>query len=247
MLKAIIVDDEIRCIENLNLIIENFCTGVEIIGTYREIDVAYDAIDSLKPDIVFLDVDMPPYTGFDLLRKYDELPFEVIFVTAYNYYAIDAIKFSALDYIMKPVKSDELQIAITKAKKRVLKQAKISTDYFRHLDSTSSQINKILINSAKKSELVSLEDIIYLEAAKSYTIIYLKSNKSIVCSQRNLKEYEELLKDKGFFRTHKSFLVNIKEIEAIDKQNGTEIITKQEQRIPLAFRRKNAFLKLFKI
>lgn len=247
MLKAIIIDDEIRCIENLNLIIENFCTGVEIIGTYREIDVAYNAIDSLKPDIVFLDVDMPPYTGFDLLRKYDELPFEVIFVTAYNYYAIDAIKFSALDYIMKPVKSDELQIAITKAKKRVLKQARISTDYFRHLDSTSSQINKILINSAKKSELVSLEDIIYLEAAKSYTIIYLKSNKSIVCSQRNLKEYEELLEDKGFFRTHKSFLVNIKEIEAIDKQNGTEIITKQEHRIPLAFRRKNAFLKLFKI
>lgn len=245
MLKAIIVDDEKRSIDNLAQLIQQYCSDIEVIDKLRDIDTAYDAIEKYHPDIVFLDIDMPPASGFDLLRKYEDIPFEVIFVTAYDFYAIDAIKFSAAYYIMKPVKIDELRAAIEKVKKTMHKKNKLYAQYFRELNLAENTHSKLMIHSLKKSEMISLESISYLKADGDYTIFYLKSGKNIICSQKSIKEYEEMLADKGFFRSHKSYMVNIQEIDSLDKTNGLELLLKDKSIIPLAYRRKNIFYKLF--
>lgn len=245
MLNAIIIDDEVRSLENLSLLLSKYCPEVTILSTADNINDAYIEIEKHKPELIFLDIDIPPDTGFDLLKKYDTIPFEVIFVTAYDFYAIDAIKFSALYYILKPIKVDELKSAIEKAKKKLSTNNSITTNFFKQLDVSNSKPSRIIINTIKETELIELENIYYLEAESVYTTFYLKDGKKITCSQKNLKDYEELLSDKGFFRTHRSFLVNINEVDYVDKSEGNEVILKNKMSIPLARRRKEEFLKLF--
>lgn len=245
MLNAIIIDDEVRSLENLSLLLSKYCPEVTILCTADNINDAYTEIEKHKPELIFLDIDIPPDTGFDLLKKYDTIPFEVIFVTAYDFYAIDAIKFSALYYILKPIKADELKSAIEKAKKKLSTNNSTTTNFFKQLDISNSKPSRIIINTIKETELIELKNIYYLEAESLYTTFYLKDGKKITCSQKNLKDYEELLSDKGFFRTHRSYLVNVNEVDYVDKSEGNEVILKNKMSIPLARRRKEEFLKLF--
>lgn len=244
---AILVDDETLSLDNIYQLITAYCPIIEVVAQSRSIDDAFEKIERLQPDIVFLDVDMPPYTGFDLIRRYEEIPFDFIFVTAYDFYAIDAIKFSASYYILKPIKIDELQFAIKKVINNLAKKNQSKSNYFKNIDLNSNQLNKLLISSSKSSEMISILDINYIQADESYSIIVLKNGKKHLCSQRNIKKYEEMLADKGFFRSHKSYLVNLNEIESINKIDGTELILKNQVSIPLAFRRKNIFFKLFNL
>jgi two-component system, LytTR family, response regulator len=241
MLTAIIVDDEKRSRDNLMDLLHQYCSDITILDSVSNINDAYTCIENLKPHIVFLDVDMPPYTGFDLLRKYDKIPFEVIFVTAYDFYAIDAIKFSALYYILKPVKVLELKEALSKAREKINDKVENSTQFFQELGTKSTPLQRIVVNSQRNTEIIALEDIYYLEADNVYITIHLKNNKKVICSQRSLNDYEEMLSDKGFFRTHRAYIVQLSEVESIDKTEGDEIILKNKQRIPLAKRRKQEF------
>ena len=244
MLKAIIVDDEDRSLENLAQLLDVYCSEIEIVATAKTIGDAFLSIETYKPSIVFLDIDMPPDTGFDLLKKYDELPFDVIFVTAYDYYAIDAIKFSALYYVMKPIKADELREAVTKAIKKHSKNNSIPAQFIKSLHGREEKLKRIVVNTLKESEIIDLSDIYYIEAENVYSILYLLGDKKLVCSQRSLKDYDEMLADKGFFRCHKSYLVNLSHIVSLDKQDNHDIILKNHTKIPLARRRKDELLSL---
>lgn len=245
-LKVILIDDERRCIDNLYRLLHRYCAdSIEILAKCRSVNEAYKAIEKFQPDMLFLDIDMPPLTGFDLLKRYEELPFEVVFVTAYDFYAIDAIKFSAAYYILKPVKIEELKEAIEKVRKTIHKRTKLSADYFRQLDLQSTQFTTLLIKSLKKSILIQLEDIIYLKAEGSYSTLFLKNGQKITCSQKCIKDYELMLMDKGFFRSHKSYLVAVKEIDSVDKSDLCELILKNQTRLPLAHRRRTIFERLF--
>lgn len=244
MIKAILVDDEERSIENLSKLLSSYCKEIEIVAKACSVKDAYAKIQEHRPDLVFLDIDMPPYTGFDLLKKYDELPFDVIFVTAYDYYAIDAIKFSALYYIMKPIKVEELKDAVAKAIKLNLKKNRVQTEFIKQLDTQKDKLKRIVINTIKESELIELENILYIEADNVYSTIHLSNSKKVICSQRSIKDYEEMLLDKGFFRCHKSFLVNIKQIAGLDRHEGSDIVLKDKTHIPLARRRKEELMSL---
>jgi two-component system LytT family response regulator len=244
MIKAILVDDEERSLENLTKLLQAYCKDVQILARANAVEDAYAKIQEHKPDLVFLDIDMPPDTGFDLLKKYHELPFDVIFVTAYDYYAIDAIKFSALYYIMKPIKADELKEAVAKAIKLNHKKNHVQTEFIKQLHPNQEKLQRLVVNTVKESELIDLENILYIQAENVYSTIYLTNAKKITCSQRSIKDYEEMLKDKGFFRCHKSYLVNIHQIARLDKQEGSEIILKDKSHIPLARRRKEELMSL---
>lgn len=246
MITAIIVDDEARSLDNLERMLSIHCPQVHILTSVNSVERAYQEIERLKPEIVFLDIDMPPYTGFDLLRKYEEIPFEIIFVTAFDYFAIDAIKFSASYYIIKPIDKEELILAVEKIDKNLNRTTVHKSNYFKSLNLESQRLDRILINSTKKSEIINLDAICYIKSDKDYSTFHLVSGKKITCSQRNLKDYEETLSDKGFFRTHKSYLVNLSQVESIDKLNGHTILLKTKDCIPLSFRRRNRFYSYFK-
>jgi two-component system, LytTR family, response regulator len=240
IITAILVDDETRSLENLSNMLKKYCPDVEILATCQSIDQAYADIIDKKPQLIFLDVDMPPYTGFDLLDRFDDLPFEVIFVTAFDHYAIDAIKFSALYYILKPIRVDELKKAIEKAHKKL----GISTvNYFNKIKDENNQIKRLVIKNQKGMDMIELDHIIYLEADNVYTVFQLIGAKQIV-SSKSLKDYELMLTDKGFFRSHKSFIVNLSHVKNLDTHDGNQINLSENTKVYLSERKKDAFLKI---
>lgn len=240
-MKALLVDDEIRSLDNLSALLRNYCPEIEIVSRCQNINVAFEQIELFNPEVVFLDVDMPPYTGFDLLRKYEELPFEVIFVTAFDHYSIEAIKFSALYYLLKPIKVDDLKDAIKKAKLKIERNQRLNTNYFQSILQNPNDIRRLVINGNKETDIIELDQILYIEASNSYSIFHLTGDKRIV-SSKSIKDYEQMLSTKGFFRVHKSFMVNISYVLSVEKVTGDVVILKNNQHIPLAVRRKDAFL-----
>lgn len=239
-ISAILVDDETRSLENISNMLTKYCPDVEILSACQSIDVAYAEILEKKPQLIFLDVDMPPYTGFDLLDQFEDLPFEVIFVTAFDHYAIDAIKFSALYYILKPIRVDELKKAIEKAHKKL----GISTiNYFNKIKDENNQIKRLVIKSHKGMDMIELDHIIYLEADNVYTMFHLIGAKQII-SSKTIKDYEIMLSDKGFYRAHKSFIVNLSHVKNLNTQEGSQINLSENHLVSLSEKKKEAFLKL---
>ena len=165
-MRAIIVDDEERSRRIIKSFIKSYCSIVQVVDEAEDIDSAYHSILEFKPELVFLDIDMPPYTGFDLLKKFDSIPFEIIFVTAYDYYAIDAIKFSALYYILKPIKVEELKAAIEKASIKLNNHSEVTTKYIKQLNPSS--LDRIVINTMKDAKLIVLDEIFYIESENIY-------------------------------------------------------------------------------
>lgn len=234
-IKAVILDDEERArLLNHNLI-STYCHQLEIVGIYSNIDEAYEGILLFKPDIVFLDIDIPPYTGFDLLRRLKPVFFEIIFITAFNHYAIDAIRFSALDYLMKPIKIDELQNAVARASVRI-NDKKSLAETNQPLDQTKG-ITKLVIQSQRGTDILDICDIIYFQAQNTYTEFYTSKGKTL--STKPMSEYEDMFQDKNFFRIHRSFMVNLDYVKSVDKSEGSQIILKDNTRLPLAYRRKH--------
>jgi two-component system LytT family response regulator len=240
-MKVLLIDDEIRSLDNLSALLRNYCPELEIVGRCQNINTAYEQIGLLNPAVVFLDVDMPPYTGFDLLRKYEELPFEVIFVTAFDHYSIEAIKFSALYYLLKPIKVDDLKDAIKKAQLKIERNQRLNANYFQSILQNPNDIRRLVINGNKETDIIELDQIIYIEASNSYSTFHLNNDKRIT-SSKSIKEYEQMLSTKGFFRVHKSFMVNISYVLSVEKVTSDMVILKNNEQIPLAVRRKEAFL-----
>lgn len=220
MIKALIVDDEQASIDLLKWLISEYCPDLSAVHSARSVEDALPLIRSMKPDLVFLDIQMPHQSGFDLLTQIDNWNFEVIFTTAYNEFAIQAIRFSALDYLLKPIDESELKKAVERFKVKKI-YAPAGQILFRHFIQNISQGSKekfkLALADANEIKYIEIDEIIRLQAESNYTHIFLKGNKVFI-SAKTLKEYDELLQGHRFLRVHKSHLVNAGHIESYDRQ-----------------------------
>jgi len=228
---VVIIDDEQRAIDSLKIQLNNIKGQVDLLGEAKSVEEGFDLINKAKPELVFLDIEMNDGTGFDLLRKFEEIEFTVIFTTAYDHYAIQAIKFSALDYLLKPIDPSELDVALDKAIHQ--NDGKIESDqiqiFLRNMDTRLPQEKKLAIRDTRGIKFFGLDEISHLSAEGSYTKIILTSGKKIV-SAKVLKYYDDLLKDNQFFRVHRSSMVNLNHVAEYEyKYGGSVIMTSGEQ------------------
>lgn len=244
-LKAILVDDESSGLRSLYEKLQRHCPHVEVLQLCDTAEKGIVAINSLEPDLVFLDIEMPVMNGFILLQNLHYKNFELIFVTAYDHYAIRAIRFSALDYLLKPVEVDELKMALEKAV--VKKQSSHSHNprldlLLENLGAEKKKFRRIAIPQRDGVQLVKIEEIIYLEASVNYTILHLNGGGKIIAS-RNLKEYEELLPTEFFVRIHHSFIINVNYIEKYIRGEGGQVVLSNKTTLDVAKRKKQEFLR----
>ena len=245
MIKALIIDDEQHCIDRLiNQLIPSYEKLVEIIGSAQSVEEGIKAITLLKPDLVFLDVQIHEKTGFDLLRALPEINFAIIFTTAYEKFAIQAIKFSAVDYLLKPVDEDELNIALLKLVNDTSKKMTAEKiDTLLHNTQKSNGISKkIIIPTISGFEFLNIADIIRCKSDINYTTIYLRDKQKLLVA-KTLKEFEELLSHHSFFRIHNSHLINLAFIKSYNKGKGGSVILTDGTEIEVSSRRKDDFLK----
>ena len=245
-IKVIIVDDEKRSRELIFDII-NFHFPEFIIETAENVASGIKKINKFKPDIVFLDIDMPDGTGFDILRNLSNYNFKVIFITGHEEHAIKAIKFSALDYILKPVNAIELVNAVKLAVSLIKKsneQIKIET-LIDNLNQINNKPEKLILNTSDNIYIVDIKDIIRCESDNNYTAFFTSNSEKIVMS-KTLKEYESILPAEIFIRIHRSHLININYISRITKRDSGFILLKDNTEIPFSPKKKNLLLKLIK-
>jgi len=243
-MRAVIVDDELFARQSLESILLDYYPEIRLVGQADSVQQAVDLIKEVNPELVFLDIDLPDGTGFDVLSILKTFQFKVIFVTAHHEYAIKAIKFSAFDYILKPVNQMELKVAI----KRVIDEKdnnKIKMDAFIHnLQNQKIEDKKIVLKTSESIYLIGVRDIIRCEADNNYTSFFLNTGERIVIS-KGLKEYDEMLSSYGFFRVHQSHLINIRCISRFDKKEGGFIVLSDKTQIPVSQRKKQKLLEMF--
>lgn len=247
MIKTIVVDDEVKARETILNMLKVYCPEVEVTDTAGSVKEGLEILERNKPDLLLLDIKMADGTGFDLLRKLSKVDFLVIFITAFEEFAIRAIKFSAIDYILKPLDPDELVNAIEKAKGVLNKEnmnVKLEALY-DNLDTLSTSTKKIVLKTSDSVHIVNLKDIIRCESEKNYTHFFTIDNEKITVS-RTLKEYNELLADYNFFRVHQSHLINMQHVKRYEKQNGGMLIMNDNSSVPVAFRKKDDLMKIFR-
>ncbi len=234
-MRAVLIDDEISNLENLEALLEKHCPQVRIASTAQTVDAAVDAIVKYSPDLVFLDIQMGKQTGFDVLRLLPERNFEVIFVTAYDHYGIQAVKFAALDYLLKPIDIEELTISVNKAKQKITKQTQsLQLDFLmQQLKMSDLRGNKIALPMQGEIRYVPLSEIVRCEADNTYTHFYLSSDEKLLVS-KSLKEYADLLQPNGFLRTHQSHLVNPKYVKSWLKEDGGVLLLISGEKIPVS-------------
>ncbi len=244
MINAVIIDDEQHCIDRLkDLLIQNHALSIHLKGTARNVKEGVKLINKAKPDLVFLDVQLEDKTGFDLLRKISKLNFEVIFTTAYEKYAIQAIKFSAIDYLLKPVDKDDLDIALGKLSSEILKKiSSAKLDILLHnIEGKNEALKKIIIPTVSGFEFLNITDIIRCESNINYTTICLKENQKLLVA-KTLKEFEEMLCGYNFFRVHNSHLINLRCIKSYHKGKGGSVVLTDGSEVEVSTRRKEHFL-----
>ncbi len=244
-IRTIIVDDEKPAREVLSNYLREFCPNIQIVAECNSAKNAFKAITEHQPQLVFLDVEMPKGSGFDLLRKFSSIHFKVIFITAFSNYAIQAFRFSAADFLLKPLKISELKDAVNK----VFHELELMNSYLSVkalLDNLSGHTppnGKLVISDTKGFSVIKTSDIIYCEADGYCTCFYL-TGKTKISTSRNLKFYEELLPTDQFFRTHHSFIVNLHHVKGYSHQE--EILLTEGLKCPLSAGNKHTFLSLFK-
>jgi len=242
-MKLLIIDDEKRTREMIAKMVDSFDLGIECFPIGENVQSGLQAIQEIQPDLVFLDIQMPDGTGFDLLNSIDDRNFEVIFITAFEEYALKAIKFSALDYVLKPIDSDELRAALTKAVGAIDK--KVDSEQLETLNFNMQNTNrkKLVLKTHESVHVVDLENIIRCEADRNYTSFFLKDGKKILVS-KTLKEYETLLSGNQFFRVQQSHLINLNYVDRFDKKNGGSVVMKDGSEVPLSPAKKDLFFKV---
>lgn len=238
MIRVIIVDDEKTSRDTLIGLLGRYCKNVEVIGQADGVASGIEVIRKNTPDVVFLDIQMPDGSGFRLLEDIGEVNFEVIFTTAYDQYAIKAIKYSALDYLLKPVVPDDLVNAVKKAEqKKNLGQMSQNIKTLLENLSQQNEPRKIVLSTAEKMHIVEIDDILRCESDDYYTRFFFKDGKTLLIS-KTLKENEELLGEKYFIRPHKSHLVNIKYIKGFLKNDGGYIVMSDGTKVPVSRRKR---------
>jgi two-component system LytT family response regulator len=243
MITAIIVDDEQDCCESLAILLERYCPEVKILDICYSAETAMRSIKEHSPRILFLDIEMPFQNGFEMLEQLGALDFEVIFTTSYDQYAIRAIRFSALDYLLKPIDREELQRAVQKVSQRTNPALPQQLEMLlQKLKNPSVPITKIAIPTMEGLQLLAADLIISCESQSNYTYLFLKDKRKIT-SSRGLKEIEEILEDYPFARVHHSHLININEVEKYIRGDGGYLIMSDGSTINVSKSRKELLLK----
>ncbi len=245
LIKTIIVDDEKPSREALSNYLREFCPGIQIVAECKSAKMAFNAIFEYQPQLVFLDIEMPKGSGFDLLKMFETINFKVIFVTAFSAYAVQAFRFSATDFLLKPVKVSELKEAVNKVREELaLKDSFINIKaLLDNLAGLNSLTENLVIPDSKGFTVVKTSDIIMCEADGYCTRFYLTENVKI-SSSRNLKYYEDLLPKNVFLRTHHSCLLNLQHVKGYSHQE--EILMIDNIKCPLSSGNKHTFISHFK-
>lgn len=242
MINAILIDDESINIENLKALLGKHCPAITVVATANSADAATQLIQETVPDVIFLDIEMPEKNGFELLRSLGSIDFEVVFVTAYDTYGLPAIKFSALDYLLKPINIAELKTTVEKIVNAVqTKRQNIRLNNLLNIleNKRPDENQRIALPTQKETYLVAVKDIVRCESSNNYTTFYLINGDEHVIS-RPIYEYEELLTSYGFIRCHQSHLVNKAHVKSIlNEDSGYLILNYTAKKIPIAKQRKS--------
>jgi two-component system LytT family response regulator len=239
-LKAVIVDDELSGIEVLEYALKRHCPEIEIVHTFSSSTEALEKIPSLMPDVLFVDVEMPQLNGFELVEKLASLNIQIIFITAYNEFALKAFRVSALDYLLKPVDIDELKAAVAKLKS-LAKPDNQAMDALLEYIKSQKQINKISLSTEKGIHFIDATEVLYCLSSGPYSVFYLKSGQELVCS-KSIGEYEKMLEDKGFYRIHNSSLINVEHLKRFVRTDGGYVEMSDGKTLTVSRRKKDEFL-----
>ncbi len=242
--RVILVDDEPRGLSILEKMLELHCPYVRIASSCKSADEALQKIPSINPKLVFLDIAMPAKTGFDLLNELHDFSFEIIFVTAYNHYMIEAFHFSAVDYLLKPINDILLVNAVNRARKRIAEKTthkNIETLLHNIHQKHSPQNMRLCVSSVKGFQVVDIKDILYCEASGNYSNFHF-TNHQLVCTSKTMHEYERLLEDAGFVRIHKSCLINLLHVKEYIRGEGGAVRLTNDIVLEVSRRRKEFFL-----
>lgn len=246
MITSLIVDDDLKNIRVLKGLLNEFCPKVEVIAEAVNIKDAIQLVHDHKPDLIFLDIEMPYGNGFEMLDQLMPVEFEVIFITAYDHYAVKAFKYCALDYLLKPVNIPELQSAVKKVEEHIQsKDTNLKLEMFLdRIKSNQTELQRIAIPGMDGLTFVDIKNIIRCESDGNYTHIYLLQKQKVTAS-KNIKEFEELLPESIFCRIHNSHLVNLNHIKKYFKGRGGYVVMEDDTSIEVASRRKDVFLRRF--
>ncbi|MCE4563405.1 response regulator transcription factor [Maribellus sp. CM-23] len=245
MIKAVVVDDEPAMQEVNCRLLNEYFPEIKLAGIGNSVGSGIELIKKEKPHLVLLDVELNEGTGFQILQQVKPYSFKVVFITGYDTYALKAIKFSALDYILKPVNEIEFQQAIQHAIDEINESEKqqLQTGILFESLQNENQGKKLVLKTMNSLHIVDADDILFCRSDNSYTTFHLADNEKIMVS-RSIREYEELLSGHGFFRPHQSFLVNLNHVKKIDKSDGGFIIMKNKKEIPVSFRQKKRLIQM---
>lgn len=239
MLRAVIVEDEKRSRETLAGLLKMYCKNLEVVGEAENVKEGIKVIQQQNPNVVFLDIQMPDGSGFKLLEQIEQIKFDVIFTTAYDQFAIKAIKYSALDYLLKPIYPKDLISAVKKAEKnkQVQKSGENINVLIENINRPPAESPKIVLSTSEKINVVKIDEIVRCESDNYYTMYYFTNRKRLLVS-KTLKDQEELLSEYNFIRPHKSHLINVKYIKSYLKTEGGVILMEDGSRVPVSRRKK---------
>ncbi|GAB3998374.1 LytTR family DNA-binding domain-containing protein [Spirosoma daeguense] len=240
---ALLIDDEKHCRDVLTLLLKRYCPNVQILAGCANGSEGLTAIESMRPDLIFLDIEMPGMSGFEMLEACRYHGFRVIFTTAFNEYAIKAIRHNALDYILKPVDKDELIRAVAKAEQEQTTQTPSNIDQFLGYLQHQRIGDRIALPTMEGLQIIHSEEIYYCESDGGYTRFALK-NGQIVLISKTLKEVEDVLETKGFCRVHHSYLINLRYVQRYIRGDGGEVVMANNKALPVSRNKKQEFLSL---
>lgn len=244
MIRAVIIDDEINNQELISNLLKSYAENVQVVGMANSVETAYKTINEHNPDLIFLDIQMPDGTGFDLLKKFEKINFKIIFVTAHQEFAIEAFKYSALDYILKPLAPANLLAAVKKMEDTISSEElnlKLKT-LLNNIAEPIKNKKKIVLKTMERIYSVDLDDVIRFESDGGYTKVYLVDGKRIMVS-KTMKEYDDLLMDAGFLRVHHSHLINMNHLFCFEKAEG-HVVMKDDSIVPVSNRKKDHLMEL---
>ncbi len=245
MLRTIIIDDEDLVREAIRRLLAMYCPQVKLIGETHSVTSGLKMIRDLHPHLVLLDVRMDDGTGFDLLHQFENIDFRVIFITAYEKYAVEAFRFAAVDFLLKPINPEDLMNAVRRAETLIQEHFNSQLQALEeNLRTEFRQKKKIVLRTQENVHLVELQHITFCESEGSYTFINTANGDRILIT-RTLKDFDDMFCDSGFYRVHKSYLVNLTQIKRFEKHEGGYIILNNDQKIPVASRKREELLELF--
>ncbi|MEM9547102.1 MAG: LytTR family DNA-binding domain-containing protein [Bacteroidota bacterium] len=245
MIRTIIIDDEQHCIQTLLWQLEQMDNTIEIVATCNNAKEGVTAIKKLNPDLIFLDIEMPQINGFQLIKQFEKVDFEIIFTTAYDQYAVEAFRISAMDYLLKPIRSDHLKEALERILQKSTNLIQDKVDILMHnFEAQSSGKKKLALPSMDGLEFIQIEDIMYCEAVRNYTKLVMTNGKKSIAS-KTLKEIEKILLIHDFCRVHKTYLINLRHVKKYMRGDGGYAVMVDDTAINISRNRKDAFLQSF--